>query len=312
MKWYEDPIQNEAYTRDIHRALGITLTGNVLLALIKWLTAKYSGSSALYADAWNSISDVLYSITLITGMMIAMRPADLSHPHGHERFEPVVGLVIGFSMGWAGSHALHEAITKIHRTVDPIEPGAPVLILLISGVIKCIMFVLIRNIAGKTSSKALGNAAEDNLMDTLTSAAAALGILLSRFLHPLADPIAGILLSIWIFRAALHTIFENLNYLTGHGADQKELDELKNEIESVPGVRGVHQLFAEYVGTKLRLDVHIDLDGDLPLNTVHDIETEIENRMALRQEVEHIFVHAEPIVKKRYPPSAANESNQER
>ena len=97
-----------------------------------------------------------------------------------------------------------------------------------------------------------------------------------------------------ILRGALKTLVENLNYLTGHGADSEELNELRREIEAVPGVIGVHQLFAEYVGTKLRLDVHIDLDPDMPLHTVHDIETEIERRMAQRKEIDHIFIHVEP------------------
>ena len=52
---------------------------------------------------------------------------------------------------------------------------------------------------------------------------------------------------------------------------------------------------AEYIGTRLRLDVHIDLDGSMPLREVHAIETEIENRMAARKDIDHVFVHAEPI-----------------
>lgn len=294
MKWFEDPVRNEAYAHEMHLALAITLGGNILLAAVKWVAAATFGSSALQADAWNSISDVLYSLTLIIGLLISIRPADLSHPHGHERFEPVVGLVISLSMGWAGFEAFRGAVEKLLGNAVPIEPGLPILVLLFSAGIKCLMFFRIRKIAEKISSKALGSAAEDNLMDTLTSAAAAAGILLSRFIHPLADPVAGLLLAVWILRGALKTLVENLNYLTGHGADSEELNELRREIEAVPGVIGVHQLFAEYVGTKLRLDVHIDLDPDMPLHTVHDIETEIERRMAQRKEIDHIFIHAEP------------------
>ena len=297
MKWFEDPVRNEAYAHEMRLALAVTLGGNLLLAAVKWLAAARFGSSALQADAWNSVSDALYSLTLIIGLLISIRPADLSHPHGHERFEPVVGLVISLSMGWAGIEAFRGAIEKLRGNAVPIEPGLPILVLLFSAGIKCLMFFLIRRIAAKISSKALGSAAEDNLMDTMTSGAAAAGILLSRYIHPLADPIAGILLAVWILRAALKTLAENLNYLTGHGADRAELNELRSEIEAVPGVLGVHQLFAEYVGTKLRLDVHIDLDPDMPLHTVHDIETEIEQRMARRKEIDHIFIHAEPLEK---------------
>lgn len=295
MQWFENSIRNEANTKKLYRALLITLGGNILLAVVKWAAAVSSGSSALKADAWNSISDVLYSLTLVIGLLISIRPADLSHPHGHERFEPVTGLVISLSMGWAGAEALSEAVEKLRGNAVPIEPGLPIIVLLFSAGLKCLMYFLVRNISKKIASSALETAAEDNLMDTLTSAAAAGGILLSKFIHPFADPAAGILLSIWIFRGALQALLENLNYLTGHGAREDELHELKEMIEAVPGVLKVHQLFAEYVGTKLRLDVHIDLNGDMPLREVHAIETEIENRMARRQDIDHIFIHAEPI-----------------
>lgn len=295
MKWFETSLQSKDHIRHLYFALAVTLSGNIILAAGKWLAARYSGSSALQADALNSISDVLYSITLIIGLLISVKPADLSHPHGHERFEPVVGIVISLSMGWAGLTAIRESISKIRGTVTPIEPGMPIIVLIASAGIKFLMFYIIRKIAEKISNRALDTAAQDNLIDTLTSAAAAAGVLFSKFLHPLADPVTGILLGFWIIRTAVLAFIENLNYLTGHGASEPLLNELKKEIEAVPGVISVHQLYAEYVGTKLRLDVHIDLDDEMPLTQVHAIETEIENKMAQRADVDHVFIHAEPI-----------------
>ena len=229
------------------------------------------------------------------GLLISIKPADLSHPHGHERFEPVVGLVISLSMGWAGIAALRESVLKLTGAPFLIEPGMPVLVLLASAAVKFLMFFSIRKIALNISNRALEAAAQDNLMDTMTSAAAAVGILLSNLFNPIADPIAGILLSAWILRTAGITFIENFNYLTGHGTSQEKLNDLRLEIESVPGVISVHQLYAEYIGTKLRLDVHIDLDGEMPLHRVHEIETEIENTMAQRGDIDHVFIHAEPL-----------------
>lgn len=295
MKWFEDPVQSEENIRQMYVALAVTLLGNLILATGKWLAAVQSGSSALHADALNSVSDVLYSVTLIIGLLISIKPADLSHPHGHERFEPVVGIIISLSMGWAGFTAIQESVSKIRGIPVSIEPGLPMVVLIISAAIKCLMFFIIRGIAIKISNRALNIAAKDNLMDTLTSAAAAIGVLLSAYIHPLADPIAGLLLGVWILRTAVMAFIENINYLTGHGASRQTLDELKTEIEAVPGVIDVHQLYAEYVGTKLRLDVHIDLDDDMPLRQVHEIESAIEDKMALHGDIDHVFIHAEPV-----------------
>ena len=191
MKWFEDPVQSEENIRQMYVALAVTLLGNLILAAGKWLAAVQSGSSALHADALNSVSDVLYSVTLIIGLLISVKPADLSHPHGHERFEPVVGIIISLSMGWAGFTAIQESVSKIRGIPVSIEPGLPMVVLIISAVIKCLMFFIIRGIAIKISNRALNIAAKDNLMDTLTSAAAAVGVLLSAYIHPLLDPPDG-------------------------------------------------------------------------------------------------------------------------
>lgn len=294
MKWYADPIENEENRNPTYRALAITFFGNLVLAVIKWIAAGFSGSSALFADAYNSISDVLYSLTLVLGMIIAIRPADMTHPQGHGRFEPLVGLVISGSMFWAGWSAISEAIERIKTGPSVIDPGLPVIVLVISGLIKLLMFRLIGSIAKKIRSRALSAAAKDNLMDVITSLAAVLGVFLSGLVHPLCDPIVGILVGLWIFKAAGGTLHENMSYLTGHGATQEELNDLRSEIRSVPGVLDVHQLYAEYVGTKLRLDVHINLDGSTPLEEVHRIETEIEKRLSARNDVDRIYIHAEP------------------
>ncbi len=295
MKWIDDSANDTRNIKWMYLALAVTVAGNLLLAVTKWAAAVRSGSSSVYADALNSISDVLYSITLVIGLLISIRPADRSHPHGHERFEPLVGLIISFSMGFAAWSALSEAIEKLRNGASAVSASAAIPALILSAAVKCLMFFIIRAVAKKTRSTALKDAAADNLSDMLTSAAAVVGILLSNAVDPICDPIIGILLSLWIFKAAISALCENLNYLTGHGVDDAELESLKQEIESVPGVLGVHKLVAEYVGTKLRLDIHIDMDGSMPLTQLHEIETEIENRMAARQEIDHIFIHAEPL-----------------
>ncbi len=306
MKWIDDSANDTRNIKWMYLALAVTVAGNLLLAVTKWAAAVRSGSSSVYADALNSISDVLYSITLVIGLLISIRPADRSHPHGHERFEPLVGLIISFSMGFAAWSALSEAIEKLRSGASAVSASAAIPALILSAAVKCLMFFIIRAVAKKTRSTALKDAAADNLSDMLTSAAAVVGILLSNAVDPICDPIIGILLSLWIFKAAISALCENLNYLTGHGVDDAELESLKQEIESVPGVLGVHKLVAEYVGTKLRLDIHIDMDGSMPLTQLHEIETEIENRMAARQEIDHIFIHAEPLGEDHSPKNGSS------
>ena len=81
------------------------------------------------------------------------------------------------------------------------DPGLPTLVLIFSAGMKAGMFFAIRGIARQLNSPTLNTTAMDNLSDVLTSLAAFAGVVGSQLLNPLADPLAGLLVAAWIFRA---------------------------------------------------------------------------------------------------------------
>ncbi len=275
-------------------ALIITISGNVILLIIKWVAAYLSGSVALLADAANSASDVLYSFLMVLGLWMAQRPPDSSHPQGHSRFEPLVGLMITISMTYAGYAAASASIRRFIEGGKVIEIGLPVFVLLLAAAIKAGMFVWIRNLAKKLKSPTLETTAKDNLSDVLTSTAAFIGIIGSDFIHPLADPIAGVVVAIWIFRAAFLAAKENLGFLTGAGASEELRAELVSAAAEIPGVIRVHHAILEYSGPRLLVDMHINVDGNMPLNQVHAICDQVIERLESFTEVDRAYVHIEP------------------
>jgi len=288
-----DPARRKSF----RNALVITLLGNVLLVAGKGVVAYMSNSRALYADAANSASDVVYALMLGLRLWIAQRPPDLSHPQGHSRFEPLVGLAVAAAMTFAGYEAGRASIERLLVGGLAVEPGWPTLALLGSAVIKGGMFFSIRSIARLASSPTLGTVAQDNLSDVLTSIAAFFGVLGSKFIHPLADPVAGAMVSVWIFRAAWRAWKENLYYLTGGGAEPKLREEIARIVESVAGVIDVHQIITEYVGAQLVVDLHIDVDGDISLTEAHAISDRVQAQLEALPEVDRAYVHVEPLGK---------------
>lgn len=294
MRWVRDYNPQPDQSRLYNQALLITIIGNVLLAASKGLVAYISGSVALFADAANSASDVVYSLLMVIGLNMAQRPPDLSHPQGHSRFEPLVGLMITASMAFAGYTAARASIDRFIAGGLAVETGLPTLVLLASAVIKAGMFLRIRWIARALSSPTLSTTAQDNLSDVLTSLAAFLGVYGSRIIHPLADPIAGILVSAWIFRAVFRAALENLGFLTGAGASPELREQLVREASSVPGVKRVHHLMTEYVGPRLVVDMHVNVDGAMTLADAHSIADLIIQRLENIPYVDRAYVHVEP------------------
>lgn len=294
MRWVRNHIPQPEDNRLFKTALAITVTGNVILAVSKALAAYFSGSVALYSDAANSISDVFYSVMLVIGLWMALQPPDLSHPQGHSRFEPVVGLFVSFSMAFAGYEAARASITRFLEGGLAVEPGLPTAVLIFAAAVKVGMFYAIRNIARKVHSPTLKTTAQDNLNDVFTSSAAFVGAVGSSLIHPLTDPIAGILVALWIFRSAFRAAREHFNFLTGGGASEEMRLKITQEAESVPGVLGVHHLMADYSGPRLVVDLHINVKGDTPLNETHDITDQVIAKLGAFPEIDRAYVHVEP------------------
>jgi len=160
--------------------------------------------------------------------------------------------------------------------------------------IKAGMFVSISRLARQLSSPTLETTAKDNLSDVLTSSAAFIGAASSQFIHPLADPIAGFLVSFWILRNAFQAGRENLNFLTGAGADEQLRQEIVDRVEAVPGVQRVHFMVTEYVGPKLVVDVHANVDGSMSLDAAHEINDQVIELLENMNEVDRAYVHLEP------------------
>lgn len=295
MQWLREYSPQPDQNRSYRVAMGITIGGNLLLTLGKGITAWLSGSAAVYSDAANSASDVVYSLLMMVGLWVALKPPDLSHQQGHSRFEPLVGLVVTLSMAFAGFEAARNAIQRYSAgDLTSIVLGLPGYVLLASAVIKGGMFYSISRISRKLNSPALSTTARDNLSDVLTSIAAFVGVLGSNFIHPLADPIAGIVVAVWIFRQAFLAGKENLGFLTGKSASEQELKDFISAAESVPGVLRVHHIMTEYVGPRLMVDLHINVDGKKSLNEVHEISDQVIQKLESLPGVDRAYVHIEP------------------
>lgn len=295
MKTVRDYQPAEQTRKSYVKAFYITIIGNLLLVAVKAVVASLTGSAALYAETANSASDVVYSLLMVFGLWISQKPPDHSHPQGHSRFEPLVGLLVTFSMAFAGYQAASTSILKLLAGGIAVKPGLPTLVLAMTAITKGVMYYAILQLSQKTQSPALHATAQDNLTDVMTSSAAFLGILGSYYVSPLLDPIAGLLVSAWIFKAVIGLILENIKYITGGSADKDVVEQILHITNSVPGVLRVHELVTEYVGPRLVVEMHVNVRGDLPLTEAHRINDEIVNRVLDNvQDVDRVYVHLEP------------------
>jgi divalent metal cation (Fe/Co/Zn/Cd) transporter len=103
-----------------------------------------------------------------------------------------------------------------------------------------------------------------------------------------------LLVSAWIFRSAFRAGKENLDFLTGAGASADLREEIQQIAADVPGVTMVHHIMTEYVGPKLVVDMHLNVDGEITLNEAHAISDRVISRLEALPQVDRAYVHIEP------------------
>jgi len=277
------------------RAIWIAVLGNGALALAKGAAAWVSGSTALLATAVDSGTDLVYTLFMAWGLWYSQRPADESHPQGHARVEPIVSAVIALMMGLAGLEVIRRAIDRLQGEPATFAWGGPAAVLIGSALVKVIMYLLVRRLGQKARSPAIMASAKDNLADVISAGTALAGVLAASWLHPLADPLAGLAVSVWIFRNAAVILVENLGYLTGRAAEPELLEQIYVAARGVKGVAGVHRVIADYVGPQVRAELHVEVDGDITFGDAHRISNAVRDAVEALDDVDLAFVHVEPV-----------------
>ncbi len=283
-----------AVRRIYNKAIFVALLGNAALLGLKAYAARVSGSSALYSDTANSASDLAYSLLMMLGLWLSLRPPDRSHPHGHERIESLVTVAIGAFMGIAGYEALRSALAAWQVSSRDSFAIWVVAVPLVAALVKAGMYVVVKRLGRAVQSPAILASAADHLSDIATSAVVLVGLAGALLNLSWADAVAGLLVAGWILYQASRVVMDGVGQLIGHGGSAEQERAIVDAILSVDGVVGVDKVVIEYVGPGLRVDIHVYVDGSMSVRDAHAISHAVREAVQALDKVDHAFVHVEP------------------
>jgi cation diffusion facilitator family transporter len=273
----------------------LNIFGNTALFAIKIAAGLMSGSIALLSDAMNSLNDIAASIATFICMKVSAKSADKEHPFGHARAEPIAGIIIAILAGILGFEMGRESIGRFiiprETTIGLFALSVPV----ITIVVKLLMARYFRRAGTETNSPALAATAVDSMMDVVVSSAALIGIIGVKLGYPTLDPIAGIVISVWIIYTGYKIGTENIDYLMGRAPKQEIIDSIKRTAEGVAGVSGSNTLRAHYVGSLVHVEIHIEVDGGLSTHQSHEICEAVRDALLEVPQINEAFIHIDPV-----------------
>ncbi len=291
------PAMSEASAGEIRIAGWVGLVVNLLLAACKVAAGVVANSQAVVADGVHSLSDLVTDVALILGVRYWTAPADESHPHGHHRIETAVTLGIGIVLALVavgiGYQAMHGIVDGDHRTPGPIALVAA----LASIAIKEWLYRWTRTRGERHDSPALVANAWHHRSDALSSlpAALAVGAALIDPAWAFVDKIGALVVAVFILYAAHRILKPALAELVDTAAPSEVISEIEALAVSVDGVAAAHAIRTRYIGPRLAVDLHVEVDGGLTVAEGHGIARQVKRRLLARgPKVADVLVQIEP------------------
>lgn len=289
--------------KEIYKATLLGSVGNVALLTFKFIAGTLGHSSAMIADAVHSLSDFLTDIVVLAFVHISAKPQDESHDYGHGKFETIASFFIGLALVAAATGIIVSGATKLAAWIGGTQLEAPGYLALwaalLSIAVKEVLFRYTKRRGKELNSQAMVANAWHHRSDALSSIAAAIGIggaIILGERWTVLDPLASIVVGAMLIKVAVDLLKTSIKELTEGSLSAEMEEEITNIIESFPDVKEPHNLRTRRIGDRIAIEVHVRMDGSLPLNETHDRATAIEQKLKERFGAQtHVTIHMEPI-----------------
>ncbi len=282
----------------VKRVTWAGLIANLGLAGGKFLAGTIGHSQAVTADAVHSLSDMSTDLAILLGVRYWTQPADADHPYGHRRLETMVTLSIGVILTAVGVGIMWNALVTM-KQVHNAPPGwVAFFAAIVSIICKEALYRWTSAVGKRVRSAALAANAWHHRSDALSSIPAAIAVAMAAISPSWAfvDHVGAVVVSLFIFQAALKIVRPAFAKLIDQGVSAEELARIAAAARSVDGVADAHDLRTRYIScSSIAVDLHVLVDPNMSVRRGHDISEQVRHRILGEcPDVVDVVVHLEP------------------
>ncbi len=275
----------------------ITIIVNLALSAIKFVVGFIGNSQALVSDAVHSASDVVSTVAVMVGINMSAKKSDDDHPYGHERIECIFSIILAIML-FATGIGIGISAVKIIITGAEIEIPSRITLYIagLSIVVKELMYHYTKRAAIKLDSSSMMADAWHHRSDALSSVGSLIGIGGALLGYKICEPIASIVICFFIAKAAYDIFMDAVNRLVDRACSDEEVEEIRNCIMEIEGVKRIDSLMTRRFGSKIYVDLEIAEDGNISLLEAHKIAEQVHDNIEEKIEnVKHCMVHVNPM-----------------
>ena len=281
----------------------LSVISNTTLVIMKLIAGVLIGSVSVISEAIHSGVDLMAAIIALFSVKTSSLPADGRHPFGHGKIENISGTVEALLIFVAAGWIIWEAVRKLLEPQPMETVGWGVAVMFVSAVANQFVSRRLFKVGKETDSVALIADGWHLRTDVYTSAGVMVGLAViwsgellfpGRHFHWL-DPVAAIGVAVLIIKAAWDLTRQSAGGLMDETLPPEEEEEIRRLICSqLPMVHGYHQLRTRKAGHFRFIEVHIQVDGKMSVDTAHALNQDLVRRIKERFPQATVTVHTEP------------------
>ncbi len=290
-----DPVSKTESERLLKLATRASVTTAIILIIAKLVAYWQTDSVGILASLVDSLMDAGASIINLLAVGYALAPPDAEHRYGHGKAESLAGLAQATFIAGSGLFLILEAIQRL-ITPQPIEAfGIGLGVMAFSVFATLILIAIQRHVINKTHSAAIRADALHYKTDLLTNTAIIAALLLSQLGWLGTDPLFALAIAAYILYSSWKIASEAFNDLLDHELSDNTRQQIIEITKGHPDVRGMHDLRTRLSGRTEFIQLHLELDDEIPLIEAHDIADQVEAKIIKTIPTADVVIHLDPV-----------------
>ena len=277
--------------RATYASVGVAI---VLIAgkLTAWMM---TGSLSVMASLVDSLMDLAASVINLVAVRWSLQPADEEHRYGHGKAESLAGLAQASFIAGSAFFLVVHAVERL-RSPSPIhEAQSGVIMMIIALTITLALVIYQHYVIKKTNSTAIRADALHYATDILTNLGTIAALVLAGYGWPMLDPIIAILIACYIFYSACKIGYEAGQMLMDHELPLEIREQIMHIANAPSQVKGVHDIRTRQSGQTMMIQLHLELEDQVPLIRAHGIAKAVEKEILRSWPEADVIIHQDPV-----------------
>jgi cation diffusion facilitator family transporter len=269
---------------------------NITLSIVKVVVGILGYSQALIVDGIHSLSDLMTDILVLFASRHAAHGPDENHPYGHGRFETAATLALGAFLVLIAGGIMWDSVERLMHSGEAQTPKTIALYAaLFSIVANEVLYWYTISVARRIKSELLRANAWHHRSDAISSIVVLIGVGGAMLGHLWLDLAAALIVGFMVAKIGWDLGWGAMRELVDESLEEDKVEQIRNLITAIPGVRSLHMLRTRRQGHEAMADVHVQVSPWISVSEGHMISIAVEEQIKANiEEISDVTVHIDP------------------